>query len=294
MKKIYLAFVLAFSLISFLQAQSYHPLVETGKLWSTYHWNMIPNPPTSDYIKFEGDTVFGTVTYKKVLKTEHENMTQWTYYGAIREDAQKKVYLQRAYTLNNEILLYDFNIIPGDSLLLVTNPNYYILDSVGTITLATGEQRKSYMLHYTGYACNDTWVEGIGSITYGVMNPAFCGFVGDSPSMLCAWENDTLKYHGSLYPLCFVLTGISDLPQDGQNIKVFPNPATDKITITYSQVTQEDIDVTIFTINGEALLNQKFRYSNPLDMDVSRLVKGIYLVKIQTRDLLDVEKLVIY
>ena len=294
MKKIYFAFLLVFAAISFLHAQPYHPLVVTGKLWSTYHFNMIPNPPTSDYVKFEGDTVFGTYTYRKVLKTERENMTQWTYYGAIREDAQKKVFLQRAYTLNNEILLYDFNIVPGDSLQLVTNPNYYILDSVGTRTLASGEQRKSYMFHYTGYPCNDTWVEGIGSIVYGVMNSAFCGFVGDDPRMLCAWENDTLKYHGPVYPVCFVITGINNLPQDCKILKVFPNPATDKITITGLKTNQEEMNVTIFTISGKALMIQKFRNPNPMELDISRLSKGIYILKIQALDMLEVEKLVIY
>ena len=255
MKKICFSSLLLVLGMPFLQAQTYHPLVEEGKLWSTYHFNMPPDPPTSDYIKFEGDTTFGTVTYRKVLQTEHADLTHWNYYGAIREDAQKKVFIQRAYTLNDEILLYDFNIVPGDSLLLVTNPTYYVLDSVGTITLATGEQRKSYMLHYTGYSCNDTWVEGIGSITYGVMNSAFCGFVGDDPNMLCAWENDTLEYHWIDYPDCFVITGIEITTTEG-NVKVFPNPASDAITVEIPSGTSCNFHMEILDLSGRISLER--------------------------------------
>lgn len=291
MKKIYFIFLLAFSGI--LHGQTYYPLVSTGKLWSTYHFNMLPNPPSSDYMKLEGDTVFDAITYMKVFKTENENLTQWTYYGAIREDIQRKVFLQYAYTINNERLLYDFNIVPGDSLLLMGNPNYYFLDSVGTVTLETGEQRKSYMLHCKIFPCTETWIEGIGSITFGVMSSGFCGAVGDDPNMLCAWENDSLKYHWSDYPDCFVLTGINDLSQDINSIKIYPNPAIDKITITGLIATREEIIVSIFTINGEAMLNQKIRNSEQLEIDVSRLAKGIYIVKAQAKDSMKVEMLVI-
>ena len=291
MKKRYLLLLLAFS--GGLHAQTYHPLVETGKLWSTYHFNLPPSPPSSDYVKFDGDTVFGAITYKKVFITENANQTQWTYYGAIREDNQRKVFLQRAYTLNNERLLYDFNLIPGDSLLLMMNPNYYFLDSTGTVTIETGEQRKTYMLHCTIYPCTENWIEGIGSITFGVMNSGFCGAVGDDPNMLCAWENDSLKYHWPDYPECFVLTGINDLSQDSKSIKIYPNPAIDKITITGLIATREEINVSVFTINGEALMIQKVRNAEQLDIDVSRLAKGLYIVKIQENNSQKVEMLAI-
>ena len=74
---------------------------------------------------------------------------------------------------------------------------------------------------------------------------------------------------------------------------ICPNPANDKITITGKNMAQEEIRITIFTINGEQSMNETFRNQNQIKMDVSTLSKGTYLVKIWTKDTVEVKKLVI-
>jgi LEA14-like dessication related protein len=56
---------------------------------------------------------------------------------------------------------------------------------------------------------------------------------------------------------------------------------------------QEEIVVVIFTIKGEQVMNKKFRNQNQVEIDVRTLAKGIYLVKIQSGEGMEVKKLVV-
>lgn len=291
MKRIYLVLFLSFIGMQLSQSQVYHPLVDTGKLWSTYHFDLFGGPPYTDFTKFQGDTTLGLYTYKKVWVDE-TGWGPWSLFGSIREDAMKKVYLVYSYT-TIERLLYDFNVTVGDSIYLMDGVHPYVLDSTGTFTLNTGELRKSYMFHSTipGYPCTETWVEGIGSLTFGVLHSGFCGMVGDQPNMLCTWENDTLKYHWD-YPECFIYTGIDNHSEDEPGISLYPNPASDRITIKVNNI-QKELNVTVSSMKGEKLLQQTFMNQAEVQMDLNTLAKGIYLVKIQTRQGVEIKKLII-
>jgi LEA14-like dessication related protein len=51
--------------------------------------------------------------------------------------------------------------------------------------------------------------------------------------------------------------------------------------------------ITIFSLKGEQIMYGQFQNQNPVEMDVSMLAKGIYLVKIQTSEGVESKKLVI-
>ena len=74
---------------------------------------------------------------------------------------------------------------------------------------------------------------------------------------------------------------------------ICPNPANTKITILPAKASLEEIVVTIFTITGEQVMNKQFQNQNQLELDVSAMAKGIYLVKIQEKGWVEVQKLVI-
>lgn len=272
--------LLIFAGMQFLEAQTYHPLVANGKIWTTYHSMFLWEPPTSDYTKFERDTTIGSITYKRVWVATDAAMTQWQDYGIIREDAQKRVF----YSFTEpafEYLLYDFNSAAGDTLYLHGNISPYVLDSLGTYTLVTGEQRKKFMLHYTGYDCSETWVEGIGCITYGILNGGFCGLVGDNPKMICGWENDTIKYHWIQYPDCFIFTGINNLSQNGQTITVFPNPASDAITVEIKTGITGSLHIEIMDLTGRIFYKQELSpTTSVIPLDDNTIPAGLYLYRI--------------
>lgn len=81
------------------------------------------------------------------------------------------------------------------------------------------------------------------------------------------------------------------LPESTFNI--YPNPANNKITITGNRTLSGITIIIIFNVNGEQLMHDTFRNQNMIEMDVSMLTKGIYLLKIQTTMGITTKKLVI-
>jgi hypothetical protein len=74
---------------------------------------------------------------------------------------------------------------------------------------------------------------------------------------------------------------------------LWPNPAKTIITITYSLPQKKELNVTIFNIKGELLLAKTFNNKNKIEMNISTLPKGAYLVKIRAEDRVEVKKLVV-
>ena len=79
-----------------------------------------------------------------------------------------------------------------------------------------------------------------------------------------------------------------------QDPVVFPNPADKSITIASNCRLPVETIISVFNMKGEQVIQGKFHNQNPVEMDVSMLAKGIYLVNIQTRDGIESKKLVIH
>jgi len=89
-------------------------------------------------------------------------------------------------------------------------------------------------------------------------------------------------------------TGIRTTDGKPGTIKVYPNPANEKITFDFQRKLPEETIISLFDINGKQIIQDKFRNQNPVEMDVRTLSKGIYMVKFQTSAGIENKKLVIY
>jgi hypothetical protein len=76
------------------------------------------------------------------------------------------------------------------------------------------------------------------------------------------------------------------------NFHIFPNPASQSISITNDQHLFESVTVTILQLNGNKINRQKFHNQEMIEMAVSNLTKGIYLLKIETTEGIEVKKFV--
>lgn len=74
--------------------------------------------------------------------------------------------------------------------------------------------------------------------------------------------------------------------------KLYPNPAKDKITISNNETAKES-NVSIFDIRGMQITYNKFNNQNIINIDVSTLKKGVYLINIQTDKVFETKKLII-
>ena len=74
---------------------------------------------------------------------------------------------------------------------------------------------------------------------------------------------------------------------------VYPNPATNKINIATNSNLQGETTICIFNMNGAILQQEKFQSQNLIEMDVSAMAKGIYLLQMQTKAGVESKKLVV-
>ena len=87
------------------------------------------------------------------------------------------------------------------------------------------------------------------------------------------------------------VNGIGNIGYD--TFLIYPNPATGKIAIKDNRNQFNDKVVSIYTMTGELVKYDQFRNGHPVEIDVSDLVHGIYVVKVQTDSEIAVQKLVI-
>ncbi len=88
-----------------------------------------------------------------------------------------------------------------------------------------------------------------------------------------------LKYIG---PDECLLSGTNDLALDLPSVEVFPNPASDKITLQSEHVI---MNVGITNAIGQNILNYEIHQNTiQLELDVSILVQGVYFLSVKTKD----------
>jgi hypothetical protein len=87
-------------------------------------------------------------------------------------------------------------------------------------------------------------------------------------------------------------TAVENITQES-TFTVYPNPATNKINIATKSNLQGETTICIFNMNGAILQHEKFQSQNLIEMDVSTMAKGIYLLQIQTKAGVETKKLVV-
>jgi len=79
----------------------------------------------------------------------------------------------------------------------------------------------------------------------------------------------------------FNVLGIGDFELN--NIRIFPNPAKDYITLIGFENTTSELDISLYSITGKKILKKKLTTSNP-KLNIKSLSAGIYLLDVMTTD----------
>jgi len=123
----------------------------------------------------------------------------------------------------------------------------------------------------------------------------------DSPPTDHAWRlelNDvmgdtTLTFtHNTNFTDIGTTTGLTDDFQPG--IKIYPNPARDKIMIETGTFNSVDIQVKIYDISGKLKLSQLYSPRQDPEIDIRQLVNGMYFVEISRKNKSEMLKLIKY
>ncbi len=257
--------------------------------------------PTWTYygLKTEVDTSINAVTYMKLIISSDSLFSQISTIGGIREESGK-IYLSKSKYTSEEVLLYDFSISANDSVIVhrlfqINHFSSYAtkvkVDSVNTLDL-NGEIRKRL---YVGYQCigypdyddKDIWVEGIGSLTNGLLNESCRCITGcyTNSYLTCYFEDDILKWRDSNFSRCVIDSSgiVNTMHENDQNhtkVIIRPNPVIDISSISYSDGFEL---AEVYDIMGRHL---KTYWFNGHSIEVSRndYKSGIYSIVIRCKD----------
>jgi hypothetical protein len=69
-----------------------------------------------------------------------------------------------------------------------------------------------------------------------------------------------------------------------QTLKVFPNPATDRLNVAFGQAVEGPVALRLINLQGQMLTQQALNsVSGTLELDISQLPGGIYFLNVQTQ-----------
>jgi hypothetical protein len=282
------------SLNAFGQTNVYHPFPKYYAAWSEEEWGASKYPYFFNYY-LSGDTIVNGHTYTKVRKADS---AKDVYCASIRNDSNKHVYVCCGLGIGpHDSLLYDFSPTVVGS---YTAPSYvcpnggaqvYKIDS----TLVGTTYRRALEVYYLGNS--GTLIEGIGG-TNGLLEQVStalsAGFI-----LNCFSQNGTTLYPEPSDTSCTFFKidtteGIAVISNPEFQIQIFPNPATDKFTLSALSASKKEKDVRIYSAVGELVYECHVPATvDQYTINTPSLVSGFYFVEISNADGTVVKKLTV-
>jgi|GEM_PF-2383528 len=196
-------------------SESEFSLLDPSNFWSVVvDTTSVPVPNFDPYkdvkstwYKFGKDTTINNMPVKTLLNMAWPHFYGWAISGYFRQDGSK-IYFWEG---NREILLYDFGLSVGETFKSAIHPDFsYIsrLDSVRDTTLNNSVRKIYYLTEYPDFDPSkkqrEVWVEGIGSISDGLLRQTMLGSPLDPVSwpdyqLMCFHQDDKLIYQMKRY-----------------------------------------------------------------------------------------------
>ncbi len=267
----------------------------------------------SQWLKTGNDTIIGGNKYKIIMSSNDESHSMWVKgLGSDKKELLLREESGKVYQYHSEIigesLLYDFDLHAGDVISRLLNPGIWESELTSRVdlvrdTIIDNISRKIFYISnsvdYGGGTRPEIWIEGIGS-SWGLFRQNISYFttgeaIDVSNSLMCFYQEDKLIYHDAKYDNCYYqqwFTGNQHIEEKAK-INVYPNPSSGVFTI---QVTNEvgNFSVSIYNITGKLIQTYQVGNSGLLEVNLSGMEKGVYLVRLERKGrLLVTEKIII-
>jgi hypothetical protein len=309
--KRFLLFIIFVFIFQFSHSQTYVPFPHDTAKWHCLNFN----DPGPDYINgydnfnfiMRGDTILKGKSYKKIYIYENNYFigNSHIYCGGLREDSLKQIFFfpfninffigSTQYnfpTDTSEQLLYTFhNLSVGMTLPINTGAGTIKVVSIDSVLVGTIYHKRYGMSYSTGLGVNDSWIEGIGS-NEDMLSPfASAGF--DSELFTLCYEDsmtyiinpafgtDSCHYYENT-------SGINSGVLPPYYLTIFPNPATESLTIE----SQQKAFIDILNIEGQSIktINDA---GTSITVDLRSLSSGVYILKATTDKGVVIKKFII-
>jgi len=291
MKTHFLKMILIISLMISLkstQAQYQSLFGSTQTSWNIHHEQLFGN--LTDSLVVDEDTVVSGSTYKKLLYYTYfgSNPTLQNNTGYLSEDTitGKSWYFSTADT--NKRLIMDLSLTLSDS--FSVDGSYVQVDSVYYLfgkkhirfDLLTRPNEKFIM------------IEGVGT------NKGICYNNAGLPQLgaylLCQHKDSIVNYQNTdpqLNGVCnSVIMGLDDNFLEKENLVLYPNPTSGEFTINLKNASKSGVGFTLTTLEGRVIQQEQKVSSTTVVMDLSEQPKGIYLLKIEDAQSVNVYKVI--
>lgn len=275
-----LAFIFCFTWQAKAQTENNRTIVNDNSTWSVLGTIVASNGRVwTQYVYFEGDSIVGVNSFKKVFSCDdslHENIT---YEGLIREEDKKTYFIP--VNSDSAYLLYDFSLTEG-TVFEYQNYQTQEIDSlyvkhIDSIAINGALKTRIQLISPPPYDNRivETWIEHIGSLS-GIIYVKHNLFLdGVSYILLCYYQDGELVYKNPDYSECYYEGNVAvETNINTSNITVYPNPTNDCFIISDPQ--QSLSSVEIFDVFGKKVYSQL--HGNTID--ASSFSKGLYVIKI--------------
>ena len=195
--------------------------------------------------------------------------------------------------------------VSGDTVYAGTESGVYVsINNGGDWTQTALNNQYVYALATYGnyvFAGTDTYPQGSGGVYFsrdrGVswidVNQGF----NVIPTVYSLLINHNFIYAGTAgngvwkRPLSEMPNGINDIPENS-HFSVYPNPASDVITVDIDRNIKADFTLNILNITGSSVKTKHFK-QNQQQINTGNLPNGIYMVEIKTKDWTGMQKIII-
>jgi hypothetical protein len=264
-------------------AQNYTPLLDQLNEW---HFTTCNFGCITDVYYTDGDTIVNGKTYK-ILNGYHyieRNVL-------LREDVnQQKVFATiTAPQFIEDLLLYDFSLMEGDSIEMINpitpfpvNGGYFFLDSIRMLPLANENDYRHYYFSPTPSNTMSTekaqWIEGIGSLSL-INAPGGYPNINQVGHLSCSFKNVELFYSNlDSIDACEPLhLGLSELINSLKKIELFSLTERNHYLLTN---TVDVAGVSVFGLTGKLYKTIPSNNQNEIKLDLSDLKPGIFILKL--------------
>jgi len=272
-----------FAGISFF-AQTYHPILDHESEW---HVTSCFGGCLTDVYYTDGDTLENGITYKILDGYHYISRTFW-----LRENSsEQKIYMSYVDAIRGreEVLLYDFSLIVGDTM-DIRNPNspfpfdggVFNVDSIISLPLFDGQNHRVYYFS-PGVGNSSTehpvWIEGVGSLS--IVNAA-----GGTPNIntvgkvSCYFDDGFLNYSqldsiSGCSPIY-----VTELNENNvRDFTIYPTICHDFLNIIASVEFEQ---VRVFNSFDQLLIRGKLEIESQLDL--RNLSGGIYWIELKGKN----------
>lgn len=116
---------------------------------------------------------------------------------------------------------------------------------------------------------------------------------GDTPNKKLSPFLDPLKTNVKILDGSYNPCSISNLTPINtiNNFKIYPNPTTDNLTLTFETNQKKNVTVNVFDFSGKLMFNSNFISDENFEIDLSKASKGLYFIEIAYDNILVTEKI---